>query len=99
MFLTGLTLGASGADRYAEAPSIVILEIQFSSPGIMTWWKDFLDAGPPVILGTDWIEDKSYLSLLPNRADLESARMNLGAEYVESLALRGVDTLSLGLGR
>ena len=84
MYLIGLTLEAQGISLSYGEPSLAILEIRSSSPGIRLPMESMTRSGPLAISGTGWIGDSLFLSLHPENADFVSLRNNWLAEHAES---------------
>lgn len=97
MSLSGLTLEVVGGENINEAPSVLILEILSSSPGITQWMKEWMRDGNPVICGTKWTEAGLSLFLLPNWDDSGSLRTNWLVSNAERLERLGVSASDLGL--
>lgn len=84
MWLTGLTLEAQGLVRSAEAPSLVMLEIQLSSLGMTEGMeKDLTSGGPLATSSMGWIGDRLYLPLHRKNVEFGFQRASWCAAHAE----------------
>lgn len=97
MSLSGLTLEVRGMVNLGEAPSLVMLEIQSSSPGIKALMREWTSDGQLQTCGIAWIEDNLFLALHPSRVDSESLKTSWLANLAEPYAQSVVSAFGWGL--